>query len=88
MKKLLTLLFALIAMASMAFAEPEAELNYLCFEVKAGTTILLKKNGNANPISNTLFDKEVWTDFTELTVGNDCSKHIQWRNPQPHQQRI
>ena len=80
MKKILTFIFALIAMASTVFAQ-DSEPNYLCFEVKAGTTVSLKKFGNANPNIQYSFDKKTWSDFSGLTVGNDCCIYFKGVNP-------
>ncbi|MBO7463072.1 MAG: leucine-rich repeat protein [Bacteroidales bacterium] len=80
MKKILTLIFALIATISSGFAQ-DSEPDYLCFEVKAGTTILLAKNGNANPNIQYSFDKKMWSYFSELTVVNDCCMYFKGVNP-------
>ena len=81
MKKLLALLFALIAMASTAFADPDAVPDYLCFEVTEGTTVSLKKVGKANPNIQYSFNKTTWNDFTELTVNRDCRIYFRGVNP-------
>ena len=58
-----------------------SKIDYLCFEVKAGTTVLLKKVGNANPNIQYSFDKKTWSDFSELTVDNDCCIYFKGVNP-------
>ena len=68
-------------MASMVSAQ-DAEPNYLCFEVKAGTSVSLKKVGeNPNPNIQYSFDKKTWYKFSGLTVENDCNIYFKGENP-------
>ena len=81
MKKILTFIFALIAMVSTAFAESDVEPNYLCFEVKAGTTISLEKPSYTTQTIQYSIDKKTWANFTKLTVNNDCRIYFKGENP-------
>ena len=85
MKKLLTFIFALIAMASEAFAESDVEPNYLCFEVKAGTTVWFESSSFVNMQYST-DEKKTWNDFSGSTrrvmgVRNDCRIYFRGVNP-------
>ncbi len=85
MKKLLTFIFALIAMTSTAFAEKDAESDYLCFEVEAGTTIGVvyysTYYGTSTETASAFqysFDKINWDKIPKsgLIVENACSVYL------------
>ncbi|MBR4326139.1 MAG: T9SS type A sorting domain-containing protein [Bacteroidales bacterium] len=95
MKKLLTLLFAILTVASTISAQ-ETEPDYLCFEVEAGTTISLQvadEYGHStgytytNRIKNVTlfysFDKINWTRFYgmgEINVEKDARVYFKGTN--------
>jgi hypothetical protein len=71
MKKTFALLVVMLfAVVNIAIAQEEPD--YLCFEVKAGTTVSLEKGGRSNPNIQYSFDKKKWTNFVKLTAEEDC----------------
>ncbi len=91
MKKLLTLLFAFIAMVSSLSAQ-ESEPDYLCFEVEAGTTIGLGTSiWNSSTYTYVFkddvdiqysFDKKNWSPlkYNEINVETDCYVYFKGTN--------
>ena len=63
------------------YEETPNNIDYLCFEVEAGTTISIEKYGDVNPIIKYSYDKIHWFDLESVTTENDCNVYFKGVNP-------
>ncbi|MBO4244447.1 MAG: hypothetical protein J5882_05265, partial [Bacteroidales bacterium] len=77
MKHPLVFLLVLLVMATSCYREPD----YLCFEVRTGTSISLQKRSALYPDIQYSFDKQVWNDLDSICVTENCRVYFRGVNP-------
>ena len=55
--------------------------DYLCFEVRTGTSISLQKRSALYPDIQYSFDKQVWTNLDSICVTENCRVYFRGVNP-------
>ncbi|MBR4440180.1 MAG: hypothetical protein IKS00_01400 [Bacteroidales bacterium] len=77
MKPPLVCIIVLLMMVTSCTTGPD----YLCFEVRAGTSVSLVKRSAVNPDIQYSFDKDVWNDLDSVVVRQNCRVYFKGVNP-------